>query len=691
MSKNFNTSYTLEIFDWNTWLSSKVCGSDNLKNVIDNLIQNTDFTQTYYDIFISRIYNQNQTSSAIYGDALYIYLIPKGHNRNWFSFYGVTSGSSNSFGYEYSFTSNTSAAASGKYFWLDITACSAVSTNLTSLNSWNALITALTTGVVSSATDASMAGFSDSTQLWTMPYPSGEMQYFNNITFTDEDSFTISNTNYFYYASEKLSYSYASTSGTRRYKNIIIDNKTYTYEDTLPSYYDLYYVPPTPPEPPTPTGDPTIADYLNSLITDKENLVSDLQSKGMPASDSETFSELVPKVATIPSAYAPKYITMENHPGPDADFYADLAGLNTSAVKQISGISFNANQSSYYPSSGVTIDMETPELVSTACMFSTPLSPSDTTSNTNKLVSLTLNHLDTGKVSDMRKMFCGCGQLTSLDVSCFTTNPGVDVDATCLFQNCGGCTSITLGNWSPSISNAYHMFSSCSNITSIDLSKFSFTNCTSVEGMFSNCSKLTTITGLDKVFNNKATKYSNMFASCPITSIDVSSATPTVPIKAMSSMFDQCVSLASVKLPAITADGNCTFYQMFYNCKNITSIDLSNWDTFNASNYSRMFMWCTGLESADLSSFTVRTGGTFSSVQNMFHQCTSLKHLDLRSWKFTSIPAAASLPQMFGNSNNTPTIPLDCEIIVKDSSEKDALLAVYPTLTNVKTVAEYEA
>ena len=104
-----------------------------------------------------------------------------------------------------------------------------------------------------------------------------------------------------------------------------------------------------------------------------------------------------------------------------------------------------------------------------------------------------------------------------------------------------------------------------------------------------------------------------------------------------------------------------------------------------------MFMWCTGLESADLSSFTVRTGGTFSSVQNMFHQCTSLKHLDLRSWKFTSIPAAASLSQMFGNNNNTPTIPLDCEIIVKDDAEKNALLAVYPTLTNVKTVAVYEA
>lgn len=306
MSKNFNTSYTLEIFDWNTWLNSKVCGSDNLKTVIDNLIQNTDFTQTYYDIFISRAYNQNQTSSAIYSDTLYIYLIPKGHNRDWFGFYGVTSGSSNSFGYEYSFTSSTSAASSGKYFWLDITACSAVSTNLTSLNSWNAMITALTTGVVSGATDDSMAGFVDSTQLWTMPYPAGEMQYFNNITFTDEDSFTIPNTNYFYYASEQLSYSYASTSGTRRYKNIIIDNNTYTYEDTLPSYYDLYYVPPTPPEPPTPTPTPTsnltIADYLNQLVADKNTLVTNLQAKGVSVTGDETFTELAPAVAEIPTS-----------------------------------------------------------------------------------------------------------------------------------------------------------------------------------------------------------------------------------------------------------------------------------------------------------------------------------------------------------------------------------------------------
>ena len=46
---------------------------------------------------------------------------------------------------------------------------------------------------------------------------------------------------------------------------------------------------------------PTTADYLNQLIDDKADLVAILNAKGVTASDTETFTELVPKVDTIPS------------------------------------------------------------------------------------------------------------------------------------------------------------------------------------------------------------------------------------------------------------------------------------------------------------------------------------------------------------------------------------------------------
>lgn len=44
---------------------------------------------------------------------------------------------------------------------------------------------------------------------------------------------------------------------------------------------------------------PTIADYLNNLKKDKDNLVSNLKIKGVSAENSETFTSLVPKVLEI--------------------------------------------------------------------------------------------------------------------------------------------------------------------------------------------------------------------------------------------------------------------------------------------------------------------------------------------------------------------------------------------------------
>lgn len=44
---------------------------------------------------------------------------------------------------------------------------------------------------------------------------------------------------------------------------------------------------------------PTITDYLNNLKKDKDNLVSNLNTKGISAENSETFTSLVPKVLEI--------------------------------------------------------------------------------------------------------------------------------------------------------------------------------------------------------------------------------------------------------------------------------------------------------------------------------------------------------------------------------------------------------
>ena len=41
---NYDTSYTIEPFDWDTYLSNVNCGGENLKDVVDDFIENYDNT-----------------------------------------------------------------------------------------------------------------------------------------------------------------------------------------------------------------------------------------------------------------------------------------------------------------------------------------------------------------------------------------------------------------------------------------------------------------------------------------------------------------------------------------------------------------------------------------------------------------------------------------------------------------------
>ena len=77
---------------------------------------------------------------------------------------------------------------------------------------------------------------------------------------------------------------------------------------------------------------------------------------------------------------------------------------------------------------------------------------------------------NTSKVTDMNGMFSGCSGLTSLDVSKFNT------------------TNVT------TMSN---MFNNCSNLTSLTLSGWVISDTTNTSFMFKGCSKLNTIRTVD--------------------------------------------------------------------------------------------------------------------------------------------------------------------------------------------------
>lgn len=91
----------------------------------------------------------------------------------------------------------------------------------------------------------------------------------------------------------------------------------------------------------------------------------------------------------------------------------------------------------------------------------------------------------------------------------------------------------------------------------------------------------------------------------------------------MSNMFNSCRSLTNIEnLDSLNTSNVTTMRDMFNGCTELTSLDLSSWDTSKVTDMSYMFQICLDLTTLDLSSFDT------SSVTNMgymFDSCGSLK------------------------------------------------------------------
>ena len=122
-----------------------------------------------------------------------------------------------------------------------------------------------------------------------------------------------------------------------------------------------------------------------------------------------------------------------------------------------------------------------------------------------------------------------------------------------------------------------------------------------------------------------------------------------------------------------------TMSNMFAYCNKLSSLDVSNFNTSNVTDMRGMFDECSVLTSLDLSNFNT---SNVTDMSMMFQSCNSLRYLDIRNFDFTKVTSYSS---MFDG------VQANCEIIVKDDTAKQWVLAKRSDFTNVKTVAEKEA
>jgi surface protein len=147
----------------------------------------------------------------------------------------------------------------------------------------------------------------------------------------------------------------------------------------------------------------------------------------------------------------------------------------------------------------------------------------------------------------------------------------------------------------------------------------------------------------------------------------------------MDSMFNACRNLISLNLSGWNTSNVTSMKNMFSCTYNLTELDLSGFDTSNVTRMDSMFDNCRQLKELDLSSFNTLN---VTDMSDMFMRCDNLKKLDIRNFDFSNV---TSYDRMFYG------VPKDCLIIVKDDDAKTWLTGKFSTLTNIKTVAEYEA
>ncbi len=101
-------------------------------------------------------------------------------------------------------------------------------------------------------------------------------------------------------------------------------------------------------------------------------------------------------------------------------------------------------------------------------------------------------YLNTSGVTDMTCMFGVCSNLTSLDLSRFDTSKVTDMSS--MFYYCSGLTSLDLSSFDTSkVTDMFSMFSNCSGLTSLDLTSFDTSKVTDMKNMFFDCQNLRTI------------------------------------------------------------------------------------------------------------------------------------------------------------------------------------------------------
>lgn len=314
----------------------------------------------------------------------------------------------------------------------------------------------------------------------------------------------------------------------------------------------------------------------------------------------------------------------------------DMDGINTSRVKNMSGMFFSAKN--LYKEINLA-NFDTSNVEDMSRMFGTfgmktmeNLVPIDFSKfNTSKvknmeemfsysfLPSLDIRNFDTSNVENMERMFDNLEYIRDLDLSGWNVKKVNNVQG--IFSRLNKIQSLNLSGWQmDSVTNMQFMFSGLADLTSLNLTGFTTKNVTNMAYMFTGVSKLADL-NLSSFDTSKVTNMHGMFNNMgSLNNINLSSFN-TSNVTDMSEMFSMTVTnppISSLDLSSFNTSNVTDMHGMFQGMAHLSNLNLQSFDTRNVTNMNNMFYWAfmdPENITLDLSSFDTRSvtdmGGMF--------------------------------------------------------------------------------
>ncbi|EOI6534177.1 BspA family leucine-rich repeat surface protein [Enterococcus faecalis] len=235
------------------------------------------------------------------------------------------------------------------------------------------------------------------------------------------------------------------------------------------------------------------------------------------------------------------------------------------------------------------------------------------------------------KMIDFSYLFTKYSSLKTVDLSLFTWTSVSNMEG--MFKNCTKLETVKLGINSANIGGSV---------------KQSTQNVTSMASLFEGCTSLKSIEGftdVDMSFNNSC---ASMFKNCKsLVNIDNNQLAwrNTNMVENMSYMFDSCGSLTSLDLSSFNTTGVNEMAWMFRYCESLTSLDVSSFNTAGVNNMHGMFNSCYSLTNLDVSKFDMRS---VTNARYMLGNLPKVQFFDLRNW---NLPTTADITGLFAIDN----------------------------------------